>query len=255
MIKSASIRNRNCLTKRKLIVGYLLAGYPEKERFLHILSGCETAGLDVFEIGYPSEAPVADGEVIKKAHRLVDFSIHTDLSYWRKIRETVQAPIWVMAYKKDLIDSGFYRLLAENELADAFVIPDTSLVHRLELMKELRPFGVDVLGFVAPDMDEAEQETCFCSFPLIYQQLYSGPTGMAVETPDYEDILNRAKKHENLHVFAGFGIQSAERAAQLLESGFDGVIIGTAMISKLNISKEELTSFVKDLNNVVNRGR
>lgn len=255
MIKIASENNRVCLEKGKLAIGYLLAGFPEKDGFFDILSSCESAGLDVFEIGYPSKDPSADGEVIKRSHSFVDLSIQKDLNYWRKIRETVSTPIWVMAYRKDLIDSGFYKLLAQNGLIDAFVIPDTSYEHRLVLLEELSPLGVDVLGFVTPDMGKEEQENCFSTFPLVYQQLYSGPTGMSVVTTEYEEILERAKLHKNLRVFAGFGIHSVERAAQLLESGFDGVIIGTAMISKLNISKEALTSFVKKLYETVGKGR
>ncbi len=255
MMKPFSERNRVCLKKGKLAIGYLLAGYPEKGGFLDILSSCEAAGLDVFEIGYPSQNPAGDGEVIRNAHKASDISLQTDLSYWKMIRNAVEIPIWIMAYKNDLIDSGFYKLLAQNGLADAFVIPDTSFEHRLTLLEELRPFGVDVLGFVTPDTDKEEQEACFNAFPLIYQQLYSGPTGTPVETKDYEVILARAKEYKDVRVFAGFGITSAKRATQLLDSGFDGIIVGTAMISKLNVSKEELTSFVRDLHETVSKGR
>lgn len=255
MMKPFSERNRACLEKGKLAVGYLLAGYPEKEDFFDILSSCEAAGLDVFEIGYPSDNPVGDGEIIRKAHNTSDLSLQTDLSYWKKIRSTVKTPIWVMAYEKDLIGSGFYKLLAQNGLADAFVIPDSSFANRLALLEEMLPFRIDVLGFVTPDMNQEEQEACLNAFPLIYQQLYSGPTGMSIETKGYEDILARAKGHEDVSVFAGFGITSAKRAAQLLDSGFDGIIVGTAMITKLNISKEELISFVRDLHKTISKGR
>ena len=255
MKKIASERNRACLENGKLTIGYLLAGFPDRESFLDLLPDCEAAGIDVFEIGYPSENPASDGEVIREAHGLVDHSIKTDLGYWEKIRQAVNSPIWIMAYKKDLIDTGFYKLLAQNGLADSFVLPDASFEQRLTLKAELEPFGVDVLGFVDPDMEQEEQEDCFNEFSLIYQQLYSGPTGMSVATQDYAEILVRAKAHADLKVFAGFGIQTADRAAQLAESGFDGVIIGTAMMSKLNVSREELLSFAKELAGAVRRGR
>jgi tryptophan synthase alpha chain len=255
MKKLASERNRIYLEREKLSVGYLLAGFPEKEGFLPLLTGCEEAGLDIFEIGYPSRNPAADGEVIRNAHSLVDLTIQTDLGYWEKIRAAVNAPIWIMAYQEDLIDSGFYRLLAQRGLADAFVVPGIPLERRLELLEELRPYGVDVMGFVDPEMNPEEQEACFDAFPLVYQQLYAGPTGMSVETPDYEEILARAKKHADIKVFAGFGINTAERAEQLLESGFDGVIIGTAMMVKLNRSQEELTSFIEGLSAAVEKVR
>ena len=255
MIGIASERNRAAVEKGRLTVGYLLAGFPQKDSFLDIISGCESAGLDVFEIGYPSDDPVADGEIIRQAHALVDISVRKDISYWKKIRNTVNKPIWVMAYKKDLIDSGFYKTLAQDGLADAFVIPDATYEQRLELLYELKPQGMDVLGFVNPDMDRDEQEACFENFTLVYQQLYSGPTGLSVVTDDYAETLARARMHNNLYVFAGFGISTCERAAQLIESGFDGVIIGTAMMSKLNTSQDELISFVKELGAAVKKGR
>ncbi|MDR1205205.1 MAG: tryptophan synthase subunit alpha [Peptococcaceae bacterium] len=255
MKQPASERNRKCIEKGKLAVGYLLAGYPSREEFFDALSGCEAAGLDIFEIGYPSGNPTNDGEVIRKAHRVTDLSLQRDLDYWKKIRATVKAPVWVMAYKKDLIDTGFYRLLAQNGLADAFVIPDIAFAQRLALQEELRPFRADVLGFVAPDMTVQEQEAYFGAFALIYQQLYAGPTGMPVAADGYEEILTRAKKHENLWTFAGFGISSSERAARLLDDGFDGVVVGTAMISKLNRSKAELMAFTEDLQRTVRERR
>lgn len=255
MMNLASERNRSCLENGKLAVGYLLAGYPDKDSFIDILSSCERAGLDVFEIGYPSKDPAGDGEVIRKAHGITDLSLQTDLSYWKRIRDTVQSPVWIMGYKKDLIDTGFYRLLAKNELADAFVIPDISFNKRLALQEELRPFGSDVLGFAVPNMTDEEQDACFNAFPLIYQQLYTGPTGMPMEAKGFEKILGRAKKHEGLRVFAGFGITSVKRAGQLLDSGFDGVVVGTAMISKLNLSKEDLIYFINDLSEAVRKRR
>lgn len=238
-----------------MAVGYLLAGYPEKNSFFDILSACEKAGLDIFEIGYPSEHPDGDGEIIRKAHKSADISLQFDLSYWKELRSAVNVPIWVMAYEKDLIGSGFYRELVQNGLVDAFVIPDASFERRLNLLEELRPFGVDVLGFVNPNTDQAEQEACFSAFPLVYQQLYTGPTGMPVEAEDYEEILSRAKTYDDVLVFAGFGITSAKRAEQLLNSGFDGIVVGTAMISKLNISLEELAAFVQDLHETVSKVR
>jgi tryptophan synthase alpha chain len=67
-----SWRNREAIAKGKLLIGYLLAGYPSRENSLLQIKDCDIAGLDVFEIGYPASDPVSDGEVIQRAHRLVD---------------------------------------------------------------------------------------------------------------------------------------------------------------------------------------
>lgn len=231
----------------KLLVGYLLAGYPEKDDFLELVENCESAGIDIFEIGFPSCSPFSDGEIIQKAHQKVDVSIKGDLEYWRKIRKAISKPIWLMAYRSDLIDTGFYRVLAQHGLVDALVIPDMSFDEHQRLGDELASCEVDVLGFVNPEMKPEELKECFSNTALVYQQLYSGPTGMSVVADNYGEILAEARKYNNVTVFAGFGINTPQRAAELLREGFDGAIVGTAMVRKLNDSKSELVEFVKEL--------
>ncbi len=243
-----SERNSNIInSKEKILVGYLLAGYPQKDTFLKLVADCETAGIDIFEIGFPSINPYSDGEVIRNAHERVDKSIFFDESYWAALREIISQPIWLMAYKSDLIDTGFYKKLIEKSLIDALVIPDISFEERQKLGEEIAAFGVDMVGFVNPEIREEELEACLSSTALVYQQLYSGPTGMSVVSDDFMDILEKARSHKHVKVFAGFGISTPQRVSQLLNIGFDGVIVGTAMIKNLNDSQEKLMTFVKEL--------
>jgi tryptophan synthase alpha chain len=233
---------------KRLLVGYLVAGYPGKESFLNLISKCEAAGVDIFEIGFPSADPASDGEVIRNAHQMVDPTICSNADYWGLIRKSITKPIWLMGYKKDLIDTGFYRVLAEKGLIDALVIPDMSCDERISMGDELSKFGVDVVGFVNPEMPDRELEMCFESTAIVYQQLYAGPTGMSVEVDDFEGILKKGRTYKHVKVFAGFGISTPERVSYLLKSGFDGVIMGTAMIKKLNDSEKVLLDFIKELN-------
>ena len=64
-----STRNKHLVQRDEAVIGYLLAGYPEPTEFLHLLREVEATGLDALEIGYPSENPFADGEIIQAAHR------------------------------------------------------------------------------------------------------------------------------------------------------------------------------------------
>lgn len=250
MTKIVSERNLTAVNSgKKLLVGYLLAGYPNKEQFLKVASDCEAAGLDIFEIGFPSENPFSDGEVIRKAHYMVDSSVRNDVEYWEAIRKTISRPIWLMGYKRDLLDTGFYRTLAKMRIMDALVIPDISFKDRLKLSDELEGYGVDIVGFVNPEMKDPELEQCFSSTALVYQQLYYGRTGMPVVSDGYAEILKKARKFDHTKVFAGFGISTSKRVSQLVSEGFDGAILGTAMINKLNESEHELIAFVKELAN------
>lgn len=249
----ASKRNLAAVERGKLLVGYLTAGFPDRESMPEIMTGCALAGLDIFELGYPADNPALDGEVIQRAHSLVDPSVRTDIDYWQRLRAAVENPIWVMAYRNDIIPSGFYLELARRGLIDALVLPDSDFSERIALCAELAPLQVDVLGFVNPDMPDAEQQMCFESFPLVYQQLYSGPTGMTVTGGGYEKTLQLARSVGNIKVFAGFGISTPERVGQLLSGGFDGAIVGTALMKKLNESPDELYTFISELKATVQK--
>lgn len=247
-------RNFNLIKpENKLLVSYLLGGYPDKESFLKLMRKCDAAGVDIFEIGFPSSNPYSDGEVIKKAHSMVDASICRDESYWKAVRKATSKPIWLMAYKSDLIETGFYKTLAEKGLIDALVIPDMNFEEHQRLGEELSKYKVDVVGFINPNMKDKEIEKCFMDTAIVYQQLYAGPTGMAIKTDDFEDTLRKGLSYRHVSIFAGFGISTAERVRHLLGSGFHGVIIGTAMIKKLNVSEEALIDFIKELKAAVKK--
>ena len=131
------------------------------------------------------------------------------------------------------------------------MIPDLEIEQRLEILKELKTFGVDTLGFIGDRMEwENNYETCEL-FPIIYQQLYSGPTGCVNNTDTYKRLFHSAKEQSSGHLLAGFGIGTVERATQLLQDGFDGVIIGTAIMKKLNASVDELMTFLKNMETAI----
>lgn len=246
-MKIVSDKNQSISTQQGLVVGYLLAGYPTGDEFLNIIKDCNKAGLEVYEIGFPSENPYADGEVIHSAHSKVDKKESTSLPYWKKIRTSTEKPIWLMAYKHDFIDSKLYLEFAKNGVMDALVIPDMTCEERIILAEELAAYGVDVLGFVNPGMSKEEMQNCFEHFTLVYAQLHIGQTGVEAKADTYHEMLHVALGYPHARTFAGFGINNAQRVKKLHSEGFHGAIIGTSMIKKLNVSKEEMLDFVREL--------
>lgn len=249
-----SRRNRDIMERSgRLLIGYLTAGYPRKDSFPGMLRDCEAAGMDIFEVGYPAADPSADGEVIRRAHNSVDKSITRDLGYWREIRAAVGTPVWVMGYAADLVASGYYRTLAQEGVVDAFVIPDLDTDAALRLGDELAEWDVDMVCFARPQMEDTELNTCFANSALVYHQLYAGPTGSGGTCDEYGETLRMAKKYNHVHIFAGFGIDTAERVRAMLQSGYDGAIVGTAMLRHLNESEQVLLDFIREIKAEIGR--
>lgn len=250
--KCYSKRNETYLMEHKhSFVGFFTAGYPNTEQFYDTIKEAQMNGMGIFEIGFPSENPYADGELIKESHKQIDHKISTDISFWKKLREMIENPIWIMGYKEDLIDTGIYKILAKEKVMDAIVIPIMDIEERTKLLEELKEYEVDLLGFIGDRLEWENNYVACEQFPIIYQQLYSGPTGCVNNTDSYRRLLYSAKQSTNGYLFAGFGIGTVERAVGLLKDGFDGVIIGTAIIKKMNLSNQELMEFLSNLNRAV----
>lgn len=233
------------------LVGYITAGYPDVEAFFEILRECCKRGLSILEVGFPSEDPYEDGEVIQKAHRQVGTGLCRDTEFWKRLRQEIPIPIWLMGYQKDLVQTGIYREMAREGLYDVLVISDMATSERIKLKKELQQYGVDVAGFISNDDSFHEVADNRKEFGVIYQRLYTGPTGEKNNSTDYGELLDYSQKsHQNL-IFGGFGITSKDRARELLEGGFDGVIVGTEMMRRLNRSREDLYQFVEELSGVL----
>ena len=243
-----SSRNRDVLGQgRKLLIGYVPVGYPDKESFFDVLDNCQSAGVDIFEIGYPASDPASDGPVIKNALSKVDRSLGTDLNYWRIVRDKISAPIWLMGYRKDFILTDGFKGIVESGNIDALVIPDLKDDEYFELADHLANFEVDVVGFIRQSMTEEQRKYHIEKLPLIYHQLHDGRTGEEADT-EYKQLLQEIRENPDSYAFAGFGINSPEKFSALLKGGYNGVIIGSELVRRLNRSPNELYLFIQELN-------
>ncbi|MGI6160229.1 tryptophan synthase subunit alpha [Candidatus Darwinibacter acetoxidans] len=241
----ASKRNEQLAKQEDAVIGYLLAGYPSQSQFMELLHAVEKTALDALEIGYPSQNPYADGEIIKAAHLGVDHARACDLDYWRQIRETVSKPIWLMAYRDDFIADGTYVEFAQEQIMDAIVIPDCTHEEHVRLGEELLQHQVDVIRFIRPTMSQDEIKRIAAESALLYGQLYNGPTGSAAqEQQSYQPMLETVLRHSSARIYAGFGIDGRDKIQELLGQGFHGTILGTALIKRLNQSPGELLSYL-----------
>lgn len=242
--------NDLCAGGRKLLVGYVVAGYPSEEAFFRVLEEGRDA-LDIWEVGFPSANPFADGPVIADAHRKVNREVVCDIAYWERIRAAVPGPIWVMGYQEDLVDTGICLQLAERHLIDVLVLPGADEAVMDTLAVQLAPYGVDVIRFLNPAMTKDEMAAVLEKASVVYEQLYVGKTGATQHEDNYADMLAYSKTYPAIRAFGGFGISTGEKVAEVCGNGFDGAIIGTELIRRMNVSVDEFAAFVKNVHRVV----
>ena len=228
-------------------MGYLVAGYPDRKSSLRIFRNCCAAGLDILEIGFPARDASLDGDVIRKAQARAEQSVAQDIDYWRAVRSAVPTPIWIMGYQQDLLEGDMYLRLAREGLYNALVIPDATLAEQENIRQRLAAYGVSVVGFINSRMDRAEVERVLTDTDLIYHQLYCGPTGVTHNDSGYLPLYRYARAHSKAKIYAGFGINSAQRVQELLRHGYDGAIIGSAIVSHLLENEQRVYRFIRDI--------
>jgi tryptophan synthase alpha chain len=231
-----------------LLVGYFLGGYPDIPSSIRIMKK-SAPEVDVFEIGYPAEDPFLEGDTIRQAHKkALEPGRAPGIDYWKELREVLDKPIWIMAYRETFIRNGLYREFAEQKLADALVLPDCTDEERFALQEELLAQGMEVLGFANNETPLEQFVRIASRHKTIYFQLYLGKTGLTDKKErDPSAYIDAVKTLPGVKLLAGFGINSAERARYLIDRKFDGVIIGTALIKALNESEENMLGLIRDI--------
>lgn len=224
--------------QESLLIGFMIAGDPSPTESLQIIDQAFVAGLDIIELGIPSQHPKLDGEIIQRGHARV-LETQPDMEwivdYCSRLRKQVDQPIWVMGYREDLYQTGLYQILAKQGLLDALLIPDCSLTEQKELDKALAPYEVDVARFVDHSLSDDEmREICQNAF-LIYAQSYPGKTGrMNVDPHDLSKLYQRiSEQTTTAFQMVGFGIGSPEKVKIAVEIGFQGVVVGSALVAQI----------------------
>lgn len=247
MTKIYSEKNRKVLENKDVLVGYFLAGYPNTGTFFDLIEKLQSTSLEILEIGFPSKNPYADGKVIQEAHYAVNVQEWQDINFWRELRRKINKPIWIMAYREDFISNGKYKTFAKEGLYDGLVIPDCTNEEQLLLQSELKEWNIDVLRFIKPTLTLEEMQSRLQEPGMIYAQLYDGPTGVKDVVFNYGEMLKLALEYDGVRLFAGFGINDKERVSELYSEGFHGVIVGTAILKKLQLSVEDVIKFINNL--------
>ncbi len=217
-----------------------MAGDPDYDTSLAIVSALPKAGADVIEIGMPFTDPMADGPAIQAAGLRALKSGQTLKKTLQLVREFRKGdndtPIVLMGYYNPIYIYGVDRFLTDAKEAgvDGMIVVDLPPEEDTELCLPALKAGLNFIRLATPTTDDKRLPAVLANTSgFVYYVSITGITGSA--TPNatrVSDAVERIKRHTDLPVAVGFGVKTAQNAREIA-GGADAVVVGSALIDRL----------------------
>ncbi len=226
--------------RRKAFVAFVMAGDPDFDTALAIVTGLPAAGVDVIELGMPFTDPMADGPAIQRAgQRALEAGQTMDrtLEMVRAFRATDDAtPIVLMGYYNPIYSRGVGRFVAEAKAAgvDGLIIVDLPPEEDEELCLPAQAAGLNFIRLATPTTDAQRLPKVLTNTSgFVYYVSITGITGAATANASMvAPEVARIKASTPLPVCVGFGIRTSDAAAEIA-SVADGAVVGTAIVERI----------------------
>jgi tryptophan synthase alpha chain len=241
---------------RKAFVAYVMAGDPNFDQSLEIVTGLPKAGVDIIELGLPFTDPMADGPTIQAAgQRALGAGMTLDrtlelASEFRKTDNTT--PIVLMGYYNPIYSCGVARFLEKAKAAgvDGLIVVDLPPEEDDELCLPAQAAGLNFIRLATPTTDDNRLPRVLQNTSgFVYYVSINGITGAAeAQATNVGPEVTRIKSGTDLPVIVGFGINTPQKA-QDIASVADGAVVGSAIVSQIAEGKSasDVLSFVKTL--------
>ena len=258
---------------RAALVTFLMAGDPDPETSQALISALPAAGADVIEIGIPFTDPMADGPAIQAAGLRAlkaGMTLRKTLALVKDFRTTDNnTPIVLMGYFNPIYVYGVPAFVRDAKQAgvDGLIVVDLPPEEDQELCLPAREAGLNFIRLATPTTDQRRLPRVLENTSgFVYYVSLTGITGAALA--DYAGVseaVKRIKQHSSLPIVVGFGVKSADNAAQLAADA-DGVVVGSALINALkstldhndkagSLTISAVTNLVAEIAEGVRRGR
>ena len=238
---------------------YFTAGIPNLEDTTEIMRTIQNSGADYMEIGMPYSDPVADGEVIQKAHEIAlknGMTITKLFEQLKTVKNEMKIPVVLMGYINPVLSFGFEDFCKECAASgvSGLIIPDLPPIEFEKNYSEiLKKYHLNFTFLVTPETSEKRIKYLDeLSSGFLYAVSSSSTTGNENKEVKNEDYLNHLSQLNLKNpVFIGFGIKNKSDFASVTEKA-EGGIIGTAFVKILLENenwKQKGSDFIQSIKN------
>ena len=225
---------------RSAFVPFVTAGDPDRETSSAILSRLPGLGADLIELGMPFSDPMADGPSIQAAGERALRAGQTmadTLAMASAFRESdAETPLVLMGYFNPIYRYGAEAFVADARKAgvDGLIVVDLPPEEDEELRTPAEAAGLALIRLVAPTTGDDRLRRILANCDgFVYYVSVTGITGTkSAMTRDVAGGLARIRKATDLPVAVGFGVRTADQAAEI--AGFaDAVVVGSAIVQRI----------------------
>ncbi|EFO32259.1 tryptophan synthase, alpha subunit [Roseibium sp. TrichSKD4] len=258
---------------RPALVTFITAGDPDLKTSQDVLDALPAAGADVIELGMPFSDPMAEGVPIQlatqralKAGQTMAKTLQMVRDFRKKDNDT---PIVLMGYYNPIYvrDPKVFVKEAKDAGVDGLIIVDIPPEADDELCIPALEAGINFIRLATPTTDDKRLPAVLANTSgFVYYVSVTGITGSAIaDTSRVATAVNRIKGHTDLPVAVGFGVKTADQAAEI-GKGADGVVVGSVLVNAIKDSLDDagiatdktvsaVTTLVSDLAGGVARAR
>ncbi len=237
---------------KKALIPFISNGDPTIEKTVKTILKLEKKGANIVEIGIPFSDPLADGPVIQESYiRALKGGVKVKdiFKVGKEVRKSSEIPLVIMVYYNLIYNYDVNNFLKKaGEVGfDGLIVPDIPLEERAELKEKCKANGIYLIPLVAPTSKDRIKKITTGAKGFVYCVSSNGTTGERSKlSSDINEYLNTVKENTNVPICLGFGISSREVVKEVKDH-CDGVIVGSAVVRRLNEDRKDAFEFVKGL--------
>ena len=226
--------------KKKALIPYITAGYPNPALTVPLLHALVDAGCDILEIGVPFSDPMADGPVVQRSSEGAlkhGTGLGDVLGMVREFRtRDATTPIVLMGYANPIEAMGVEKFVATAASAgvDGVIVVDYPPEECEAFAALCGKNGIDQVFLLAPTSTDARiREVARVGSGYLYYVSLKGVTGAGhIDVSDVAAHLPKIRAASKLPIGVGFGIRDAASAKAISEVA-DAVVIGSRIIEEI----------------------